>query len=153
MEENKTQLKTFSPEKDFTDTYLAMEEVAKRGIKNLVVWGGMGGRLDHTLTNLFSAAFFAKQGIQIQFQSPTVTIHLIIENMLLKGTVGDTVSVLALEKAKGVSLIGFKYLLEDVTLELDKPIGLSNIIAETDALICVDAGVLAVFHNHLIKKP
>jgi len=144
----------FPPEKDFTDTYLALDIARKEGADDITIWGGTGSRLDHTMANIFSAARFTIGGMKIRFESPTVTIYLVKDRLLLKGQIGDTVSVLAVgERAAGVSLVGFKYSLREVVLEANKPIGVSNIITEKESLIQVASGILVVFHNHLLSAP
>lgn len=149
MERDGVKFCAFSSEKDFTDTQLAMDIAEKTGTKSILVWGGIGSRLDHSLANILSAVSFAKKGIHIQFESPTLTVYLVIDNLTIEGNIGDTVSVLALgERASGVSLKGFKYPLDEVILDANLPIGVSNILMKTEANIKVNSGVLAVFHNH-----
>ena len=43
---------TVPAEKDFTDTQMAVDEARKRGAKHITIIGGLGGRLDHTLSCL-----------------------------------------------------------------------------------------------------
>lgn len=139
----------FPHDKDYTDTFLALNTAEKEGFSDIVIWGGTGGRLDHTLANLQNAATFAKKGVSIRFESPVETIYIIRNSLNLKGSPGDTVSVLALsERAEGVTLTGFKYPLINATLEFDQPIGISNIIDVIESEIQLDSGILAVFHNH-----
>ena len=38
-------------EKDFTDTQLAVDTALKKGAAEIVIIGGLSGRLDHTLSN------------------------------------------------------------------------------------------------------
>jgi thiamine pyrophosphokinase len=107
--------------------------------------------MDHSLANIFSAARFTDGGMHIRFESPAETIYLVKGSLLLKGQIGDTVSVLAIGgMAAGVSLAGFKYPLEDAALETDKPIGVSNIITGDEPLVKVASGVLAVFHHSVL---
>jgi thiamine pyrophosphokinase len=139
------------PEKDFTDTYLALDIARQEGGGDIAIWGGTGSRLDHTLANIFSAARFTDEGMNIRFESPTATIYLVKDSLLLKGQIGDTVSVLAIGgRATGVSLAGFKYPLEDAVVETDKPIGVSNIITGDEPLVQVTSGILAVFHHNVL---
>ena len=42
----------FNAEKDETDTQLAVELALTRGAKEIVIIGGLSGRLDHTISNL-----------------------------------------------------------------------------------------------------
>jgi thiamine pyrophosphokinase len=143
-------LRHFPAEKDFTDTYLALEVASQKGAGDVTIWGGTGSRLDHTLANIFSAARFTDCGMKIRFASPAATMYLVREDpLLLKGQAGDTVSVLALgERAVGVSLAGFKYPVDGGVLEADKPIGVSNIMMGEESLIQATSGILAVFHHH-----
>lgn len=149
MKERGVQFSIYPPEKDFTDTYLALDAAAKEGLTDLVIWGGTGGRLDHTLANLQTAAFFVKKGMGIRFESPSETVYIIKDDLILKGHPGDTVSVLALnERAEGVTLTGFKYPLNNAALNSDQPTGISNILLDIEARIRLRSGILAVFHNH-----
>jgi thiamine pyrophosphokinase len=139
----------FSTDKDFTDTQLAMEIAEEKGIKSITIWGGTGNRIDHSIANIFSAIRSVNKGIHVQFESPTETIYYVKDQLSLEGNIGDIVSILALgERASGVSLTGFKYPLFKATLEANLPIGISNSMIETGALIEVESGILAVFHNH-----
>ena len=50
-------------EKDFTDTQLAVDTAIKRGAREIVIVGGLDGRLDHTLSNLSILEDLNKKGI------------------------------------------------------------------------------------------
>lgn len=140
----------FPPEKDSTDTRLAMELALGRGFDAMAVWGGIGSRPDHTLANLFSGAAYGKRGVDIRFESPDLTVYFVKDSLSLFGEIGDLVSVLTLgERAEGVCLRGFRYPLSDAVLEEDAPIGVSNEIGEPEARILVEKGMLAVFHYRI----
>ncbi|GAP00079.1 thiamine diphosphokinase [Fructobacillus ficulneus] len=47
-----TDVRRFPPEKDFTDTQLAIKTAADLGADEIKVYGATGGRLDHLLANL-----------------------------------------------------------------------------------------------------
>jgi thiamine pyrophosphokinase len=137
----------YSPEKDDTDTQLALGLAQKEGADEIVVWGGAGDRIDHTLSNLFSAAGFVEQGIAIRFEHPRVTVYLVCDRLVVPGRVGDTVSLIALGNgAAGVSLDGFRYPLREAVLDYRRPYTVSNVIVEPDPSVRVTSGVLAVVH-------
>ena len=46
--------------KDDTDMMLAVQEGLARGCGRFLIYGGLGGRLDHTLANLHILAFLAR---------------------------------------------------------------------------------------------
>ena len=58
---------------------------------------------------------------------------------------GSTVSIFPFgDSAKGVTLKGFRYPLEDAVLQQGVPIGISNIVEKEKAEIIVGEGVLLV---------
>ncbi|NLI13033.1 thiamine diphosphokinase [Pelotomaculum propionicicum] len=135
------------PEKDFTDTQLALELAAREGGRNIVVWGGTGSRLDHNLSNIFSASFFLERGIDIVFDSPDMTVYLVKKQLVIPGSPGDTVSLIAMgSRVSGVDLHGFKYPLNKATLEGNWQWAVSNIITQAEPVVRLDSGILAVFH-------
>ncbi len=138
---------TFSSEKDSTDTDLAMRLVSRKGYDAVVIWGGTGSRLDHTLANLFCGTAILRSGMDIRFESPCLTVYFTDAELDFKGDIGDTVSVIPLGgSAKGVFLKGFKYPLNDAILNSDQSLGISNEMAKREASVTVKNGVLAVFH-------
>ncbi|MGD0153539.1 MAG: thiamine diphosphokinase [Thermacetogeniaceae bacterium] len=140
----------YPAEKDYTDTQLALELAQKEGAGEIVIWGGTGDRLDHTFSNLFSAARLAEQGIAIRFEHPRITIYLVRDRLVLPGQAGDTVSLIVLgDRAEGVTLQGFRYPLHNAVLDGHWPCTLSNVIAGPNPSIQVASGVLAVFHHLL----
>lgn len=46
------EIKRFEPEKDYTDLDLAMRTAVEAGVTELKIFGGIGGRLDHTVANI-----------------------------------------------------------------------------------------------------
>lgn len=53
---------SFPPEKDDTDTGLAVDTALSFGCKEIIIVGGLGGRLDHTLANVFLLENIRKSG-------------------------------------------------------------------------------------------
>jgi len=54
----------FPAEKDMTDTELAVNTAIDRGYKNIVIIGGTGTRLDHTLSNIFLLKLMLDRGVK-----------------------------------------------------------------------------------------
>jgi thiamine pyrophosphokinase len=147
MEQAGVLFKTFPKHKDYTDTQLALTLAAEEGAGKLVIWGGTGSRLDHTLSNICSASSFLKQDIEVVFDSPAVTIYLINHRLRLPAAVGDTVSLLVLgDRATGITLQGFEYPLQDTLLEGRWQWAVSNVVTEHNPVVEIDSGNLAVFH-------
>ncbi|MGB9791965.1 MAG: thiamine diphosphokinase [Thermacetogeniaceae bacterium] len=153
MERMGVRFEVYPPEKDFTDTQLAFDLARREGAREVVVWGGTGSRLDHTLSNLFNASKLVEEGIRVSFESPDLTIYLVGDELTVPGRAGDTVSVLVLgDRATGVTERGFRYPLEGATLECRCQYAVSNVIVEPDPTISVETGILAVFHYRSLPE-
>ena len=56
------QIIRYRPEKDFTDTYIAVQKAIEENSFSIHILGGMGSRLDHTLANLSVTEYLADRG-------------------------------------------------------------------------------------------
>lgn len=153
MERMGVRFEVYPPEKDYTDTQLAFDLARREGARDVVVWGGTGSRLDHTLSNLFNASKLVEEGIRVSFESPDLTIYLIGDELTVPGRAGDTVSVLVLgDRATGVTEEGFRYPLERATLDVRCQYAVSNVITGPKPTIRVATGILAVFHYRALPE-
>lgn len=133
-------------EKDDTDTFLAVKEGIKRGFKDFVVIGGLGGRLDHTLANLSLLKFIYNNNSKgIILDNKNEIRFLSNDKIEILKTNKKNVSVLAYsDKAEGVSIKGLKYSLKNATISNSFPIGVSNVFTQDKALISVEKGELII---------
>ena len=133
-------------EKDDTDMALALSEGMSRGYRDFVVIGGLGGRLDHTLANLQTALSASRAGARAIFLGRRQNMTVITDGKIdFPPVERGYVSVFALsEEAKGVTLRGLKYSLEDATLTQDRPLGVSNEFVGKPAQVSVEHGSLAI---------
>ncbi len=135
------------PKKDATDLELALEMALTGGATRISILGATGGRLDHTLGNLFLLARCLPVGIPACIMDHRQSIHLTGQSLILNGAVGDTLSLLpATPEACGVSLTGLEYPLHDATLTFGTSWGMSNVFVETRATVTLRSGRLFVFH-------
>ncbi|MGE5397322.1 MAG: thiamine diphosphokinase [Chitinophagales bacterium] len=150
MKNSGVKIVEYPSEKNETDTMLALLTAMDQGATEVTIWGGTGSRLDHTISNLYSVSTLTQKGIPVIFESPSETIHVINSALRLKGEPGDTVSLLVLsDLATGITLSGFKYPLNNATLELNWQWAVSNVIEVRDPLIELISGTLAVIHYHI----
>ena len=70
-------------QKDDTDMLLAVREGLKRGYRKFVLYGGIGGRLDHTIANLQVLAFLQGQGCQAVLYGEKEEVHLLHNETLI----------------------------------------------------------------------
>ena len=132
--------------KDETDMHLSYLEGVKRGFSRFVIYGGSGGRIDHTYANLSLLLYGAKRGHRITMEAPEYTAEVIYNSKAeISGTPGKTFSVFSFgQDAEGVSISGAKYNVEGVTLTPDFPLGVSNSFLESFVSISVHGGALLI---------
>ncbi len=115
------------------------------GVSEIVVYGGIGELLDHTLANLQLACQTAKSGINPIFFGDDITVTAVHNSRVTLPSSKGRVSVFCMsEKAEGVTIKGLEYELENATLSPDNPIGVSNRFTGCEAEISVKNGTLIV---------
>lgn len=135
------------PRKDATDLELAMELALARGATRITILGGTGGRLDHTLGNLFLLARCLPADIAACVMDQDQCIHLVDQMLHIEGEIGDTLSLLpATPLVTGVTLAGLEYPLLEATLEFGTSRAMCNVFAARRATVTVRSGRLFVFH-------
>lgn len=137
------------PEKDDTDTMLAVREGLARGYDRFLIYGALGGRLDHTLANLQTLAFLCEHGAR-GYLSGEGTAATAFRNggIAFRDTMRGGVSVFTLgADAEGVFERGLKYPLTDYTMSAAFPIGVSNEFTGVPSEINVRNGTLLVLWN------
>jgi thiamine pyrophosphokinase len=135
------------PKKDATDLELALELALARGAARITLLGATGGRLDHTLGNLFLLSRCLPSGIPACIMDQEQCIHLTDQALTLTGAIGDTLSLLpATPEASGVSLTGLEYPLREATLTFGTSLGMSNVFVKPEATVTLRSGRLFVFH-------
>ena len=131
--------------KDDTDTLLAVKTGIERGYTEFVIYGGVGGRPDHTFANYQTLCYISRRGGKgfLCFNGYTACC---ITNSKINFSGGDgTVSVFAMSgKALGVTLEGVLYPLENAELDYSFPLGVSNEFTESPAEIGVTSGTLLI---------
>lgn len=133
-------------EKDDTDMLAAVREGIKAGYRTFYLYGGTGGRMDHTLANLQLLAYLAKTGRRGLLIGPETAAAAIRNGTLaFRSGARGYISVFAYTpRAEGVSLRGLKYPLEDAALTSTYPIGTSNEFTGAESRISVRRGTLLV---------
>lgn len=144
----------FPKRKDDTDMMLAVKEGLMRGYRRFYLYGGVGGRLDHTLANIGALAFLRERGATAFLCGDRETLTLLYagDRMTLPESTGKTVSLFACSEAATVGLTGLLYAGDAITLKNSFPLGVSNETVGEAAEIAVTAGsVLAVFEGDAEK--
>ena len=131
-------------EKDDTDMLAALKHGLALGYRDFRIYAGTGGRFDHTLANI-QCLLYLKNHDATGYLVDGTGMILVLQNeaVHLNRKLEGTMSLFALgKKAKGVTIQGMKYTLEDYTLTNDYPIGISNEFIGEEACISVENGEL-----------
>ncbi|MDI9569318.1 MAG: thiamine diphosphokinase [Pseudomonadota bacterium] len=133
--------------KDETDTQLALERALAMGAGEILVFGALGGRLDHTLANIGLLLLGGIRGAAVILRDESCDVFAVTGEAVIRGEAGQTVSIFPLGgDAAGIDLAGFDYPLEGAAMTMSRPYGISNRLAATTGLIRVGKGRLLVIH-------
>ncbi len=140
------------PEKDDTDTMMALKLAIKRGYRRIMLVGALGGRVDHMLANISLVAFAATKGADLQIVDGHHQIFAVRNGKRrVPKSSWRNLSVFAFDtECTGVTLRGVKYPLEGATLTNTFALGVSNEFTEDVAEISVESGILIVVLSDII---
>lgn len=137
------------PEKDDTDTLMAVRIAIDRGYDEIRLYGGLGARFDHSFANIQTLVFAYENGCKM-------TIYDADNILTLRGA-GEYeflrksdwyFSLFALtEKADIGELKGVKYPLESYEMSIAYPIGVSNEITSDKAYLRINSGLVLVIES------
>ncbi|MCH5155863.1 MAG: thiamine diphosphokinase, partial [Clostridiales bacterium] len=134
-------------DKDDTDMLAAVKLGLRRGYKTFVLYGGTGGRPDHTYANISTLAYLnAYDARGFLVDESTVATVITNSSITLPKTAHGTVSVFAYGgAASGVTYKNLSYILDNVELTPDFPLGVSNATTDKPAKITVGQGSLLIY--------
>ena len=135
--------------KDETDTILAIDIAMKKGYKSFIIYGCLGGRLDHTFASIQTATYIVEKGGNVVFKSDDYFMT-VIKNSSIKFTKENEgyVSVFSYsEKAIGVTESGLFYKLDNAELTNAYPLGVSNKFTDDEGFVSVKNGMLCIIWN------
>ncbi len=134
--------------KDDTDTMLCAKYALEMGIRDFLIVGGLGGRLDHTLANLQNLGWLARQGAHAVLCDGKIRIQALCNSSAHILRTPGKLSVFALSgKCQGVFIRGAKYELENAELTPEVPLGMGNDFAADSVEIGVRSGILLVLNE------
>lgn len=141
-------IENYDVDKDYTDGELAVRKAIDLGAKEIVIFGATGGRIDHTLGNVFLLEKIYKKDVLAKIISNNQEIMITKDSMELSGFKGDGISLFPLDqKVLGISTKGLKFPLNDETLYRGDTRGVSNEFLGDFAQINVKNGTLLVIKS------
>lgn len=136
-------------EKDLTDTQLAVELALSKGARDIVIVGGLSGRLDHTLSNLGVLEHLADLGCHGVITDGFNRARFLRNGSTLIPRGAYTyLSLLAADKTvKGVEIDGVKYPLKSTKLYRGHQFAVSNELTGNCAFIAVKKGSIYIIES------
>lgn len=163
--QGKAEIRAYEPEKDLTDSKAALElavklikqqdkgqrEKTKISAREIILLGGTGTRMDHTLANIGCLTYALEQQIPLKIidshncmyaYDHSFTVHR--ERLIYK----KYLSLMAMgTKVNNLTIRGLKYQVENITLPLLSDWGVSNELLEEKAEITFSDGILLVIES------
>ena len=134
--------------KDDTDMMLAAKEGMKLGYRKFRLYGGLGGRLDHTLANIQTLIYLSKRGAEVRLIGDGICVTAVTDGEIsFDETYRGVISIFCLNgKASGVTLWGLKYPLENAELKRERQYAVSNefLPGVSEATVTVEKGALLI---------
>ncbi len=146
--ENNVEFKTFPAKKDETDMEIAFDYAMNIGSKEIIVFGGIGSRFDHTLANVHQLLKALKKDIYACFANENNTVTIMDSKISLQGEPGSFVSLIPLtQSVEGVCTFGLGYPLKNETLYIESSRGVSNVFEGHSASVTISSGILLVIQS------
>lgn len=144
-------IKRLNPEKDFTDTQCAINMANESGCNDLVIIGGTGTRLDHTIANIHTLQLALNHNINAVIINENNRISLVDNSLSIsqKDVYGTYVSFLPLTQNVTITLEGFKYPLNNYDMDVTKTmsLGVSNEVTSDVAKVNVSKGIAIMIES------
>lgn len=136
--------------KDFTDAEACLKYAIEQHHNEIIMLGGIGGRLDHTIGALALLLKFADTNARIWMQDMSNKVMVLKDGQAIINKTPDYkyLSIIsASDISKGVSASGVKYPLNNSELVKDTTLGISNEITANCAIIEVSNGSLYIIQS------
>lgn len=133
--------------KDFTDVARAVDIGFERGYTKFVIYGGAGGKLDHSLANIQLCSDILRRGGEAVFFGDEESFTVITDSFHFDKRQSGRLSVFSLtQKCEGVTITGASFPAENITLSRRETptLGVSNAFVGKEVDISLKTGELLI---------
>lgn len=145
----------YNIQKDETDLELCIDFVASLGVEDVIIFGGIGTRFDHSLTNVNLLIKAINSNLKACIINENNIISVIDKNTdfnknyinYVNININQNISLIPLStEVTGVTTKGLYYSLENHTMKIGHSLGVSNIILEdiNNINISISSGYLLI---------
>lgn len=141
----------FPSEKDDTDLMLAVKEALKYNCDDIDIYGALGGRFDHTFSNVQALGFLSLHNINARIISDNDEITLLNPGKYtFERRENFSLSLFAYSDiVEGLCIKGTKYPADNITLTNSFPLGMSNCVTDEKAEISFTTGRLLAVQSKI----
>ena len=135
-----------SPEKDDTDTGLAIKYALRNGFKEIDIICALGKRIDHTLANISLLKFIAEKKAKAKILFSNGELFIANKGALnIKQRKDCYLSIFSLtDKSRIAYIKGAKYNVKNIVLKNSFPLGISNEFKNKIVSVKIETGVLLI---------
>lgn len=125
--------------KDFTDSELVLSYALEHGYDEILMFGMIGTRMDHSLANI--TLLKQAKAVKAVIIDENNEIYFAENEFTLSGNIGDTVSIVPFEgDISGVTTKGLDYPLDNDTVKCGTTLGVSNVMTDKVCTITIKNG-------------
>lgn len=137
-----TEVVKLNTHKDDTDTEHCVMECIRRGYKDFLLLGSIGGRTDHTFANIATLAFLSEYNYNGIARNNGEEIRILKEGSYeMNNKKGLIFSVFPYGcESVNVTYKGAEYMLNNMTLTYNVSRGISNVFVDDEAEITINRG-------------
>lgn len=146
FEKKDIKINRFPQEKDYTDMEICVEFAAALDhVDEILIFGGLGGRFDHSLANANILKRAVDKGVTARLIDTNNTVYLIKDEITLSAEAGTFVSLIPLSQTVvGVTTAGLYYPLDNAEMHIGVSVGVSNKMVDETASVSIKSGYLFV---------
>ena len=129
--------------KDYTDSEIAVMHAIEQGFDEIVLFGALGGRLDHALGNLHLLRYIYQAGATGTIVDGNTQVWYATTGREINGKKGDILSIVPISSGGRFTLRGLEYPLTEEKLPLS---GISNVFTQEKVLVEAHDAEFLIIH-------
>lgn len=136
----------YPPEKDFTDTNIAIDYAIKHNAEEILIIGGLGGRIDHEFSHFCLMNYALDKGVKLKLINDTNEIWMEKNSFTLKKSKRKYVSFFPYAgDVLNFSIKGLKYETANMRMVPNRVQASSNEFSDSNtAFVTFDSGIVIV---------
>ena len=145
---------TFPEDKDKTDSQLAVEWALARGANYILIAGGIGSRLDHSLANAHLLYLIHRAGATGVVTDGRQSVYLLLDHLALEAPPGHSLSILPLTTTcRSLVLQGLRWEVSGADLVIGDTRFVSNEFTHKPASLSLASGMALVIVGSEVDLP